>query len=141
MRKYKFCRTILISLLTMAMVSCSDSVNQSDPKAVAEAALVCKTTGDYESMKKIIKPSNTYTIEQIDKMIALVKEMKEKGTYKEEEKEQKTFTFKSIHAGIGGGDFTDEATSAKVFFEDSEGYIREVVLEKENGKWYVERVN
>lgn len=29
----------------------------------------------------------------------------------------------------------------KFFFEDSEGYIREVVLEKENGKWYVERVN
>lgn len=134
MKKFIFCWPILMTVLAVVMGSCG-GVDQSDPKAVAEAALIYKTTGDYTAMKKIINPSNTYALEQIDKLIQFVQEMESKEGYEKGKKEPKTFTFKSV------SDITDESTSAKVRFEDSEGYTREVFLEKEDGKWYVERVN
>lgn len=119
-----------------ALSSCGSGVDQSNPRSVAEKALECYYNGDYVQLKTLVAPSDTYGLQEMDKMIEMA--AKYTAEHPDSKPEPVEFTYKCINDGIGGGDFTDATTTARVSF-DSEKWPQNVIVVKVDGKWYFER--
>lgn len=122
-----------MALIAVMVVSCGGGVNHSDPKSVADVALECYDKGDYETMKTLVNPENTYILKQMDVMI-------ESENYKAEHGKKdltpKTRTFNSVEERPTGKE-TGQTKNAVVIYDGD--YPTRVSLEYIDGKWYFEQ--
>lgn len=126
---------IMMGIVACMMASCG-GVNHSDPQSVAEKAISCFHTGDYETLKTLINPENEYMLSETDKMIELSRKYKEE--HPDAKIEEVPFTYKETVDALTGGEVTESTKNVKVKF-DSEKWPQIVALEKVDGKWYFEK--
>ena len=123
------------------IVSCGGGVDNSDPKAVAEAALVGWQSGTSKGMSQVrdlVNPEDTETLQELDKVIEGIKAMEANGTNKQATTHSFTFVkIKDAH----GDEMSEETTTAKVEFKNEEGSSYRVRVKKENGVWYFDKFN
>ncbi len=138
MRKI-FLSFALCLITTMGILtSCSSGVNQKDPQSVAEAALKCYDNGDYERLKTLVNPNNTAKIEEMDRMIELVKTFKEEHPEKASQSETVVRVFQDVLEEYTGRTVTPKTKSACVRF-DADKSPSIVIVEQENGMWYFDK--